>query len=115
MEAIVKLGKLLHQAVAFSNATSYKIDCKNIIVVTHNIAIDELLRIIIQPIRFYAKEDSLVLFQLIKSLNFVMQNPNISIDNKKSIENELQNFRKDITYNIKNEADKKMVLSAFLS
>jgi hypothetical protein len=44
-----------------------------------------------------------------------MQNPNISIDNKKSIENELQNFRKDIIYNIKNEADKKMVLSAFLS
>ncbi len=115
MEAIVKLGKLLYQTVAFSNATSYKIERKNIVVVTHNIAMDELLRIIIQPIRFYAKEDCLVLFQLIKSLNFVMQNPKISIDNKKSIENELQNFRKDIVCNIKNEADKKMVLSAFLS
>jgi hypothetical protein len=35
-------------------------------------------------------------FSIDKKLNFGMQNPNISIDNKKSIENELQNFRKDI-------------------
>lgn len=113
IEAIVKLGKLLYQTVAFANATSHKIENKNMIIITHNIAIDELLRITIQPIRFYAKEDCLVLFQLIKSLNYAMRNPNISIDNKKSIEKELENLKSDIQHNIKNEDDKNKILKAF--
>lgn len=113
IEAIVKLGKLLYKTVAFANATSHKMEQKNVIIVTHNISVDELLRIIIQPIRFYAKEDCLVLFQLIKSLQYVLRNPKISIDNKHSLETELNNLKADIQRFIANEADQKKLVEAF--
>ncbi|WP_047418372.1 DUF2254 domain-containing protein [Cellulophaga sp. Hel_I_12] len=113
IEAIVKIGKLLYTTVAFANATSQKLEQKNLIIVTHNISVDELLRIIIQPIRFYAKEDCMVLFQLIKTLQYVLRNPKISIDNKHSLETELTNLKIDIQENIKNKADQKKLLEAF--
>jgi len=113
MEAIVKLGKLLYKIVAFANATSYKMEGENLVIVTTNISIQEILRIIIQPIRFYAKEDCLVLFQLVKTLQFVATNPNISIENKAAIANELETIRGSIERYIENENDKKRLLEEF--
>tara|TARA_R110002050_G_scaffold59259_2_gene132583 strand:+ start:28194 stop:29471 length:1278 start_codon:yes stop_codon:yes gene_type:complete len=113
IEAIVKLGELLYKTVALANATSYKIDEENIIIVTNNISIEELLRIIIQPLRFYAREDCLVLFQLVKTLQFVKTNPSISSEDKEAIENELEIIKSSIERYIENINDTKRLLSQF--
>ncbi|MBO0591570.1 DUF2254 domain-containing protein [Cellulophaga sp. E16_2] len=113
IEAVTKLGKLLYQSVAFANATSEAVVHTKWIVVSHNIAIEELLRIIIQPIRFYAKEDCTVLFQLIKALKYSMTNPKISEDNKASIVMELSILEADVKKYIVNEADRRKLLQQF--
>jgi uncharacterized membrane protein len=113
IEAVTKLGKLLHQTVAFANATSEAVAAANWIVISHNITIVELIRIIIQPIRFYAKEDCTVVYQLVKALNYCLRNPNISEGNKESILLELSVMKEDIEKYISNKTDKEKLLASF--
>ncbi|WP_158975309.1 DUF2254 domain-containing protein [Cellulophaga sp. L1A9] len=113
IQAVTKLGKLLYQAVAFANATSEAVAHTKWIVVSHNVAIEELLRIIVQPIRFYAKEDCTVLYQLIKALSYCLTNPNISVGNKENILLELSILKEDIEKYISNEVDKDRLLQLF--
>ncbi|WP_405267927.1 DUF2254 domain-containing protein [Cellulophaga sp. Ld12] len=113
IEATTKLGKLLYQAVAFANATSENIADTKWIVVSHNIAIEELMRIVVQPIRFYAKEDCTVLYQLIKALKYCLTNPNISEDNKESIVSELMLIKTTVAKHIDSAADKEVLFKLF--
>ena len=68
IEAINSLGKLMYKIVDFPEVNSSIDENSDLIIVTHNVRFDELLRVVVQPIRFYAKEDCSVLYQLIKSL-----------------------------------------------
>jgi hypothetical protein len=68
------------------------------------------MRIIIQPIRFYAKEDILVLHELIEALRFVENSPNISGEGRKVVRNELRAIGRDVGSHIKNDMDKARIL-----
>ena len=72
-----------------------------------------MLRVVVQPIRFYAKEDCSVLYQLIKSLKYIATNPNISLENKKCIITTLDLIRADSEKYIQNSNDKLALFKAF--
>ncbi|SMC36494.1 DUF2254 domain-containing protein [Cellulophaga tyrosinoxydans] len=113
IEAINSLGKLMYKIVDFPEVNSSIDENSDLIIVTHNVRFDELLRVVVQPIRFYAKEDCSVLYQLIKSLKFIATNPNISLENKKCIITTLDLIRADSEKYIQNSNDKLALFKAF--
>lgn len=68
------------------------------------------MRLLIQPIRQYSKQDSAVCYVLIEALQFITQEPDISQDKKAVIEAELAALKRDIEESIENETDKQRVL-----
>ncbi len=113
IDAITKLGRLLRKFVQFSPVTSERVREGELILIRNNIGAGELMRIIIQPIRFYAKEDVLVLYELIEALRYVENSPNIPGESREIVREELKILLGDVEYNIKNEADKQRLLSVF--
>jgi uncharacterized membrane protein len=110
IDAITRLGQLLRKFIQFSPLTSERVKEGELVLVKNNIEADELMRIIIQPIRFYAKEDILVLHELIEALRFVENSPNISGEGRKVVRNELRAIGRDVGSHIKNDMDKARIL-----
>lgn len=114
IEAITCLGKLIYTYVDFAKVNSVLKENSDLILVTQNISLEEMFRVVIQPIRFYAKEDCAVLYQLIKALKFVATNPNISVEDNKCVAAELEVIKTDVEKNIQNNSDKLQLLKAFI-
>lgn len=106
IDAIAKLGQLLAKFLQIPATASAPLNNGECIVIKHHIPAKELLRILIQPIRLYSKEDSAVLYELIHALKFIASTPGISIENKAVIIQELGVIRKDVETHIVNKADR---------
>jgi len=112
IDAIAKLGALLRKFLQFPSVTSEPIDGGKFILLKNNIPASELMRIIVQPIRHYAKQDSAVLFDMIGALQFIARGPNISNENKAVVAAELAALKANILEEIVNEADRMQLLKA---
>jgi uncharacterized membrane protein len=113
INAINKTGQLLNKFLEFPEKIS-KLEADNKMTITnYSISAKELMRILIQPIRLYSKHDNSVIYVLIKSLQFIKDNPNISKKNKTAINIELDALRVDIEKNIDNPFDKKSLMELF--
>ncbi|MGS0527740.1 DUF2254 domain-containing protein [Zobellia nedashkovskayae] len=113
IDAIAKLGRLLRKFLQFPAITSQPLENNKCILIKNNIPGSELMRILVQPIRLYAKQDSSVMHELIGALQFISNGPNISDENRTLVLEELENVREDIKKHIGNEVDKKHLLEAF--
>jgi uncharacterized membrane protein len=113
IDAINKIGQLLDEFLKFPAISSKSVADNNLIITENTISAKELVRIIIQPIRLYAKHDNSVLFVLVKSLQFIATNPHVSTDNKAVIITELEALKFDIDKNISNQQDKNNLLELF--
>lgn len=113
IDIILKLGRLLRKFLQLPNITSQLAEDGNYILVRNYITGNELMRIIVQPIRLYAKEDSAVLYELIRALQFIAKAPNISDANSEIIAKELNSLKDDCINHIKNENDLKLLLEIF--
>ncbi|RYM31322.1 DUF2254 domain-containing protein [Brumimicrobium glaciale] len=113
INAINKTGQLLNKFLEFPDKVS-KLEADNKLTITnYTITAKELMRILIQPIRLYSKHDNSVIYVLLKSLQFIKDNPNISHQNKAVVIIELEALRVDIEKNIDNPFDKKSLMDLF--
>ncbi len=113
IDTIEKLGGLLRKFLQFPQKTAQALDKGQCVLIKNNIPAKELMRTIIQPIRFYAKQDNLVLYELIDALRFIAKCPNLCNENSRVVKLEINSLRKDIEYHIVNSSDRNQLLAKF--
>lgn len=113
IDAINKMGQLLSEFLRFPSIVSKSVADNKLIITENTISANELMRILIQPIRLYSKQDNSVLYVLVKSLQFIANNPHISTENKDVVKTELEALKEDIDKNVNNSFDKKHLKSLF--
>ena len=113
INAINKIGQLLYKFLEFPEVISESAADSKLIITSHTVSAQELMRIFIQPIRLYSRQDNSVLYVLLKSLQFIKNNPNISYQNKTVIDIELEALKIDIEKNIENPFDKNSLIELF--
>lgn len=111
--AITKLGSLLSKFLQYPQFTSEPFADEKWIIIKNNVSAEELMRLVVQPIRLYSKNDSSVMYELIGALLFILRAPNILTINKEVVKTELQAVRTDIEKNIDNDIDKQRILKLF--
>jgi uncharacterized membrane protein len=104
---------LLDKTLRFPDLDSRKIENANLIITKHSISAKELMRILIQPIRLYSKHDNSVIYVLVKSLLFILNDTNISYENKAALKIELDALKQDIIMSIENQYDKENLIELF--
>ena len=109
IDAITKLGRLLRKFLKLPNVTIEKLEC-GVQLIRNTVTADELMRTIVQPIRLYSKIDSVVLYELVTAIHYILRTTELSDENKASVERELHNFKFDIENNIENDADRLRLL-----
>ena len=67
------------------------------------------MRLIIQPIRQYAKQDSSVMYVLINTLLYIKNDNSVLTQGRIAVNRELELVRKDITESIFNEGDRERI------
>lgn len=110
IDAIIKLTELLRSLLQLPQISVEKSKNGKLRIIKKIIDADETMRVLIQPIRQYSKQDSAVCYVLIEALQFITQEPDISQDKKAVIEAELAALKRDIEKSIENETDKQRVL-----
>lgn len=113
IDALTKLGVLLSKFLQFPRLTSKPFKNSRLILVKNNIDAEELMRLIIQPIRLYAKRDGTVMYELIKVLQYSSKTANTSSEDVRVLKEELKAVRSDLEKNIDNEMDKQRILRLF--
>ncbi|WP_031427760.1 DUF2254 domain-containing protein [Flavimarina sp. Hel_I_48] len=113
IDAILKLTQLLRLLLQLPQISVEKFYDRKLTVIEKIIDADEAMRLLIQPIRQYSKQDSAVCYVLIEALQFINQEPDISQDKKAVIEAELAALKRDIEDSIENETDKQRVIRLF--
>ncbi|TSE09140.1 DUF2254 domain-containing protein [Aquimarina algiphila] len=110
INAISKLGQLVHQILKIQPKTIEGIvDCE--ITIIHNkISASELMRIVIEPIRVYAKGDSTVSYELLSALIFVRNSKDIYPRYVEALQDEIMSLSNDLKKNISNNRDLKRIL-----
>lgn len=111
--AVNKLGSLLATFLRFPHMVSTTFDQGQMILIRKNIPAEELMRILVQPIRLYSKQDSTVMYELIKALQFIYRAPGLSSDNRQVVVKELEAVRSDLEKNIENDVDRDRILALF--
>jgi len=111
--AVNKLGSLLATFLRFPHMVSTTFDQGQMILIRKNIPAEELMRILVQPIRLYSKQDSTVMYELIKALQFMYRAPGISNANRQVVVKELEAVRSDLEKNIENDVDRDRILALF--
>lgn len=110
INAISKLGQLLSQALKIETKTLEKISDCEILIVHNKISAEELMRIVVQPIREYAKTDSRVAYELMSVLIYIRSTKQICTNYITAISNEIKALEIDLKTNINNNQDLKRIL-----
>ena len=112
IDAVIKLGSLLHMMTRTPNTYLEEIHNCDLTLIRNNILFSKLMRVIIQPIRFYAKKDNLVLHELVRALKYVTESTDITEKDKKTIEEELSALQEDIQNYMTNKKDLERIKQA---
>ena len=110
---VTKMGTLLAKFLSFPHMISTTYNDGQLILIRKNIPADELMRILVQPIRLYSKQDSTVMYELIKALQFTQRAPGLSNENRQEVAKELEALQIDLKKNIENDIDSARILSIF--
>ncbi|SHJ11305.1 Uncharacterized membrane protein [Aquimarina spongiae] len=110
INAISKIGQLLSKALTLKPKTLEKRSDLEMLIVHQNIPARELMRIIVQPIREYAKMDCAVAYELMSTLIYVWNTKNICTDYITAISDEIKALQSDLKANIGNHKDLKRIL-----
>ena len=107
---ISHLGKLVVKSLCLPRLSSQLVNEGPLILIKNNIAAAELIRLIFQPIRNYAKQDSSVLHELINVLKYVSGQQKVPEMAKKALQDQFVALEHDIVENITNPIDKAKLL-----
>jgi uncharacterized membrane protein len=113
IDAVTKLGSLLAKFMRFPHMVSTTYHQGKLVLVKKNVPAEELMRIVVQPIRLYAKQDSTVMYELIGALQFIKKAPGLSNDNRRTVGNELGALRSDLEKNMENPTDRERIFGLF--
>ncbi|GGW34652.1 DUF2254 domain-containing protein [Arenibacter certesii] len=113
IDAITKLVPLLQRTLRLPKITSASLEEGKIILIKNQITASELMQILVQPIRLYAKKDNSVVATLIGALGFLERDTQISTENREGIRLEIQALKKDVENNIDNDLDRDRILKMF--
>lgn len=114
IETLARLASLIKLSLNMKPKDVYFIPDTVHKIIYNHLPATELFRIVIQPIRHYAREDSAVLYELISLLNFNLIDPHMSQVNKKVIEQELQSLGVQVQDSNLGLADKEILLKRFV-
>ena len=109
IDAVTKIGPLLDKSFKIFPKTSEYLYDDKLKLVKNNVTPDELMRLIIQPIRQYAKQDSSVMYVLINTLLYIKNDSSVLTQGRIAIKRELELVRKDISESIFNEGDRQTI------
>ncbi len=110
INAISKLGQLIQHTLTIKSKTVIKISDCEVKFIQNKISSKELMRIIIEPIRQYAKTDSTVSYELLDALKHISITK-MQPEYKQDVIRELQALCTDIKENIKNKEDVNRILA----
>ncbi len=113
IDAITKLTPLLHRTLRLPKITSVTLEEGKIVLIKNNITASELMQVLIQPIRLYAKKDNSVVSTLIGALGLLERDTQISQENREGIRMEIQALKKDVQDSIDNALDRERILKIF--
>ncbi|QCX39104.1 DUF2254 domain-containing protein [Aureibaculum algae] len=111
IDAINKMEQLLSEFLKFPKVISTPMTHSKLIITENNVSAKELMRILVQPIRLYSKKDNSVIYVLIKSLQYISMNSNISNENRLVVKRELEALKNDIDKNVTNKFDKENLMA----
>lgn len=110
IDAVSKLGQLLCLTIKQPDITSEQLNDDKLILYKHNSSTPALMRMLVQPIRLYSKNDNAVLKMLIEILLFIKRDPDILKKDRNAIARELDAMAFDIRENISNKKDREYLL-----
>ncbi|MHA7056957.1 DUF2254 domain-containing protein [Aquimarina sp. M1] len=110
INAISKLGQLLHEALRIRPKITICEPDSEILVIHNKISASEMMRIIVEPIRGYAKADSAVSYELLDALIYLRNSSKIIPEYLVAVENEIDSLVQDLKNNITNTQDLKRIL-----
>ncbi|MFD0798383.1 DUF2254 domain-containing protein [Maribacter chungangensis] len=113
LDVVHKIGPLLGKMLRLPAYTSVNEIKRGMVVMKTNIAGQELLQTIIQPVRNYAKTDSTVMTGLLSSLTYLKTISGVSDSDTIAIDLELRAMLDDIKENITNDKDQRHILRVF--
>ena len=104
------LGELMVKSLHLPRLSSQLVAEGPAILIRNNIAAAELVRLVFQPIRNYAKQDSAVLYELINVLKYAHAQQKVPEKAKEAFQDQFVALRHDIDENITNPIDKTKLL-----
>ncbi|WP_299257716.1 DUF2254 domain-containing protein [uncultured Aquimarina sp.] len=110
INAISKLGQLVQQAFKIQPKTILGVTDCEITIIHNKISASELMRIVIEPIRVYAKADSTVSYELLSALIFIRKSKDTHTDYTEAVQNEIMALSNDLKKHISNNQDLKRIL-----
>lgn len=113
IEATNKIGQRIHKLLQLAPKYIHKDENCELCVIRNNIGPHEVLRKIIEPIRYYCKQDNAVSYELAKALKYIAHSSKISVENQQAVLKELNVFKFDLEKNTDNVYDKKNILELF--
>ncbi len=113
IDAIAKLIELLHAQFKFSPQKIKSVKNGTLLLIHNYVPAAEVVRMVLQPIRLYAKNDNTVMYELIKGLQSLQTNPEVTQRNKQEIGIELEAIKLTIENTITNSIDKNRILKVF--
>ena len=109
IDAVTKIGPLLDKSFKIFPQTAQYVYHNNLKLIKNNVSPDELMRLIIQPIRLYAKQDSSVMYVLINTLLYIRNDDSVLTPGRIAVNRELDLVREDISESIFNEGDRQRI------
>lgn len=110
INAISKLGQLLHRALQVQPTTQIDVPESTVKMIHNKIGPDEMMRIIVQPIRQYGKGDANVAHTLMRTLIYIHKSKEILTEYKWAIQAEIDRLTFDIKQALSNQEDVKCIV-----
>ena len=110
IDVIVKLGQLIKEFLHFPPFTIDRRHDEACMIVRNVIPASELMRLLMQPLRLYSKQDSSVCHTLIEVLQYIIEDHKIDSVKKAPVIQELNALQEDIKSSIANSADRERLL-----
>ena len=109
IDAVTKIGPLLDKSFKIFPKTAEYLYNDHLKLIKNNVTPNELMRLIIQPIRQYAKQDSSVMYVLINTLLYIKNDNSVLTQGRIAVNRELELVRNDISESIFNEGDRQRI------
>ncbi len=112
IDVINRIALLMRKILRVHPRTKRESEGPNLSIIENHILADEIIRVVVQPIRYYSTNDMAVQYELVSALQFVHDDPQITELNRILIGHELEHMSQ-ILQKKAQDLDKKVVLELF--